>query len=417
MAKTKANEREFQGQVIAWIKKQIEQGGLPFGNATNDSSLYGLPTVKFPDVLLALDFERQNPFCGWELKTPKTDVRDKELLKDAVRKAQILKAKYFVTWNMQTAIIWRTPEGTRATVNETDKKQEFGPYHQITTVDDIRDEQKALVLESICVRLLWDLGNLYRDEKIDLPVADTTVFVEMVRHAGQAMVEPLLKDIRKATGEREFRKKLNAWATKQGVNKYDQEYEKTLAQQIAYKIIGKVLFYITLRRHKLDLPPMELPAKSYKTAITKMRGLFQRALEVDYQAIFEPEIVDEIELSADTAKIIIELTDKLTHWSFELMPLDVIGNVFEKLIPEDARHSLGQYFTPDNLVDLITTFCVSRSDDYVMDPTCGTGTFLIRGYNRLRNLQHKAHYKLLEQIWGIDIAGFPAELATVNLCR
>jgi len=417
MAKTKANEREFQGQVIAWIKKQIEQGGLPFGNATNDSSLYGLPTVKFPDVLLALDFERQNPFCGWELKTPKTDVRDKELLKDAVKKAQILKAKYFVTWNMQTAIIWRTPEGTRATVNENDKKQEFGPYHQITTVDDIRDEQKALVLESICVRLLWDLGNLYRDEKIDLPVADTTVFVEMVRHAGQAMVEPLLKDIRKATGEREFRKKLNAWATKQGVNKYDQEYEKTLAQQIAYKIIGKVLFYITLRRHKLDLPPMELPAKSYKTAITKMRGLFQRALEVDYQAIFEPEIVDEIELSADTAKIIIELTDKLTHWSFELMPLDVIGNVFEKLIPEDARHSLGQYFTPDNLVDLITTFCVNKSDDYVMDPTCGTGTFLIRGYNRLRNLQHKAHYKLLEQIWGIDIAGFPAELATVNLCR
>jgi hypothetical protein len=41
MAKTKANEREFQGQVIAWIKRQIGQGGLPFKNATNDSSLYG----------------------------------------------------------------------------------------------------------------------------------------------------------------------------------------------------------------------------------------------------------------------------------------------------------------------------------------------------------------------------------------
>ena len=70
MVKTKANEREFQGQVIAWIKKQIDLGGLTFKNATNDSGLYGLPTVKFPDVLLTLDFEGNQPFCGWELKTP-----------------------------------------------------------------------------------------------------------------------------------------------------------------------------------------------------------------------------------------------------------------------------------------------------------------------------------------------------------
>ena len=41
MAKTEANEREFQGQVISWIKKRLEEGGLPFENATNDSSLYG----------------------------------------------------------------------------------------------------------------------------------------------------------------------------------------------------------------------------------------------------------------------------------------------------------------------------------------------------------------------------------------
>ena len=52
-----------------------------------------------------------------------------------------------------------------------------------------------------------------------------------------------------------------------------------------------------------------------------------------------------------------------------------------------------------------------------MDPTCGTGTFLIRSYNRLKQYGPKAHHELLNQIWGIDIAGFPAELATINLCR
>ena len=417
MARTKANEREFQGQVIAWIKEQISHGALPFENATSDSGLYGLETVRFPDVLLTLDFECQRPFCGWELKTPTTDARDKTLLRKAVKKAQTLNAKYFVTWNMQTAIIWHTPGKTRTTVKEKDKEREFGPLHRITTVDDIRDREKALVLEDVCAQLLRDLDRLYHDEKTNLPVADTTFFVDMVGNASNEMAEVALKDINKTRANKNFDKRLNAWAKKQGVSKYDQEYYHTLAQQITYKIIGKILFYMTLRGHRLELPRMKLPAKSYKTAVKKMRGLFQQALEVDYQAIFETDITDEIELSKDTTKIIVQLTENLAHWSFELMPLDVIGNVFEKLIPQEARRSLGQYFTPNNLVDLIVSFCVRGADDFVMDPTCGTGTFLIRSYHKLKNLKIRTHRKLLEQVWGFDIAGFPAELATINLYR
>ena len=419
MAKTKANEREFAGQVIHWIKEQLKEGGLPFESATNDSGLYGLASVKFPDVLLTLDFEGLRPFCGWELKTPKTDARAKELLKGAVEKAQQIEAKYFVTWNMQSAVIWRTPERTRVTVREDDKVREFGPDTRITRVDDIRDAERAELLRDMCRRLVLDLGRLYEDEKVNLPVADTTVFVSMVAAASNKMEESLLRDIRSARGNREFARKLTRWATKQGVNKYDQEYERSLAQQIAYKIIGKILFYITLRRQNLHLPKLDLKGENYKAAMKRMRGLFQAALEVDYQAIFERDITDEIELSRDTADVVIELTDKLTHWTFEQVPLDVVGNVLERLVPEDARHSLGQYFTPDRLADLIIGFCVQDGDALVMDPTCGTGTFLIRSYNRLRQLgaKRQPHHQLLDQIWGMDIAGFPAELATINLCR
>jgi len=419
MVKTRANEREFQGEVVKWIQAQIGHGGLPFAKATTDSSLYGLPTVKFPDVLLTLDFECKEAFCGWELKTPTTNARDKELLKKAAKKAQALDAKYFVTWNMQTAIIWRTPEKIRATVCEEDKVRELGPYMQIDSVDAIRNPVKSLVLENVCARLLQDLNKLYHDENVNLPVADTTVFVGLVANASNLMEGKLFEDIKKARANKNFDRRLNAWAKKQGVSRYDQDYYHTLAQQIAYKIIGKILFYMTLWRRNLDLPRMDLPSTNYKTAMKKMRSLFQRGLEIDYQAIFEADITDEIELSRDTAEIIIGLTENLSHWSFELMPLDVIGNVFEKLIPEEARKSLGQYFTPDRLVDLIVAFCVHNEDDFVMDPTCGTGTFLIRSYNRLRwkSLRVKPHRKLLEQIWGFDISGFPAELATINLYR
>jgi hypothetical protein len=419
MAETRATEGEFQGQVIAWIKERITQGGLPFENATSESSLYGMEKVTFPDVLLTLDFECQQPFCGWELKTPKTDVRDRELLDKAVKKAQTLDAKYFVTWNMQTAIIWRTPEKTRATIQEGDKERELGPDVRITDVNDIRNKEKADILQEICNRLLLDLGQLHEDERVNLPAADTTIFVGMVGEAAKKMAGILVEDLRRTRADKAFDKRLAAWAAKQGVNRYDQEYWETLAQQISYKIIAKVLFYITLRRQNLGLPKLELGGDNWRAAMRRMRQLFELALEVDYQAIFERDITDEVELSEDTARIIIELTGNLSHWSFELMPLDVIGAVFEKLIPEDARHSLGQYFTPPDLVDLIATFCVQGEDDFVMDPTCGTGTFLIRGYDRLRHLQAKrrSHHELLRQIWGFDIAGFPAELATINLYR
>ncbi|MGA2323326.1 MAG: N-6 DNA methylase [Sedimentisphaerales bacterium] len=419
MAKTKANEREFQGQVIAWIKERISQGGLPFENATQDSGLYGMEKVKFPDVLLTLDFECRRPFCGWELKTPTTNVRGTILLNKAVKKAQTLEAKYFVTWNMQTAIIWRTPEKTRITVQEGDKVREFGPDTRITDVNDIRNKDKAEILQITCNRLLLDLAKLHEDEKINLPATDTTIFVGLVGNAAEKIAGTIAGDLKKARGNRAFDKRLAAWAAKQGVNKYDQEYWETLSQQIAYKIIAKVLFYLTLRKQNVNLPKLEFGGDNWRSAMKRMRQLFELALEVDYQAIFEKDITDEVELSEDTAKLIIDLTGNLSHWSFELMQLDVIGHVFEKLVPEEARHTLGQYFTPDNLVDLITSFCIHSENDFIMDPTCGTGTFLIRGYNRLRHLgaKREAHHELLSRIWGFDIAGFPAELATINLYR
>jgi len=419
MAKTKPNEREFTGQVIAWIKERLAQGGLPFMNATNDSGLYGLERVLFPDVLVTLDIEGLEPFCGWELKTPTTSVRDAALLKKAVEKAQRLEAKYFVTWNMQSAVIWRTPDATRTTVTEDYRVREFGPDARIARVEDIRDGEKIEVLKETCWRLLVDLGRLHEDEQINLPVADRTFFVAMVAGVSERLAVCLLRDINKSRADRKFDKRLNAWAKKQGIEKYDQSYYVTLAQQVGYKLIGKILFYLTLRRSNLELPRMELKRDNRKAAMRYMRHLFQLALEVDYQAVFEADITDEIELSWETGDVLVELTENLAHWSFELMPLDVIGNVFERLVPEDARHTLGQYFTPDDLVDLIVSFCIREADARVMDPTCGTGAFLIRAYDRLRCLgsRRRAHHRLLEQVWGFDIAGFPAELATINLYR
>lgn len=88
-------------------------------------------------------------------------------------------------------------------------------------------------------------------------------------------------------------------------------------------------------------------------------------------------------------------------------------------IPEEERHALGQYFTREDLADLIIGLVADRDEAFYLDPTCGSGAFLDRLYSRLRRL---SAYKatpgdLLGRLWGVDIAHFPAELATINLFR
>ena len=57
----------------------------------------------------------------------------------------------------------------------------------------------------------------------------------------------------------------------------------------------------------------------------------------------------------------------------------------------------------------------------MLDPACGGGTFLVRAYYRKRALagittdSPVSHEQLLDQIFGVDIGPFPAQLATINL--
>ena len=90
------------------------------------------------------------------------------------------------------------------------------------------------------------------------------------------------------------------------------------------------------------------------------------------------------------------------------MSFEILGRVYEALIPEREQHQLGQYFTPPTTVDLINTFCIQRPEDIVLDPACGAGTFLVRAHERLNRLRARPHRALLEQLWGFEIAQYPA---------
>ncbi|MCQ4448958.1 MAG: SAM-dependent methyltransferase, partial [Sulfolobales archaeon] len=90
-------------------------------------------------------------------------------------------------------------------------------------------------------------------------------------------------------------------------------------------------------------------------------------------------------------------------------------------------HQLGQFYTPKPIAELITRWCVRSPDDRVLDPGCGSGTFLVEAYKRLAELKLKkswseikyvpgdVHRQILRQMYGVDLNEFPAHLTAMNL--
>lgn len=101
---------------------------------------------------------------------------------------------------------------------------------------------------------------------------------------------------------------------------------------------------------------------------------------------------------------------------FRQVPSDVLGRIFQRLIGPEERHRYGQHFTGDDVVDLINAFCIRGANATVIDPACGSGSFLVRAYYRKKSLRpRKTHVDLLSELFGCDISLYPAHLATLNL--
>lgn len=116
---------------------------------------------------------------------------------------------------------------------------------------------------------------------------------------------------------------------------------------------------------------------------------------------------------------------------------DLLKRLYQNLVPRDIRHSLGEYYTPDWLAELILDeirlneeffeeLNKSKQDPFkplelrVLDPACGSGTFLVMYINRLRRYAEE-HYLLdalpryiLDNVVGYDLNPLAVLAAKTN---
>ncbi len=189
-------------------------------------------------------------------------------------------------------------------------------------------------------------------------------------------------------------------------------------------LVSKLVFYKALVDFKeWNLPKMVIPETISKRS--DMESLlwdeyFNQAIEStgDFKLLIgsRPEFIQKLPFVSDAVVDLVNaVIDAESHYDFSKISYDIVGRIFEELIRDDERHKRGQYFTPSRVVDLINAFCIRTGEESVLDPSCGSGTFLVRAYERKKKLSGQRHPALVEKIHGVDISPYAAHLSMLNI--
>lgn len=90
---------------------------------------------------------------------------------------------------------------------------------------------------------------------------------------------------------------------------------------------------------------------------------------------------DKINLKRETAEAIVE---KLERYNLSDTSEDVKGIAFERFLGRTFRGEIGQFFTPRSIVEFMVRLVGPKEGDIVCDPASGSGGFLIRFFELVR---------------------------------
>lgn len=137
----------------------------------------------------------------------------------------------------------------------------------------------------------------------------------------------------------------------------------------------------------------------------KLTGVFRN---IDFNSAI---LLGEIKERKAILKNLLEDVNKLDLTPSQLEGgADIIGDSYEYLIAKfasDAGKKGGEFFTPSEVSELLARLVKPRDNDRIYDPTCGSGSLLIRAYKQVKS--GKA------ALYGQEVNGQTQSLARMNM--
>ena len=439
------HEVSFCADVKSWAEALFAQHPeWPFGEAYIEE--YGRGNNKRQDLRI-LDRTHRTPILSGEAKMPGTlegrSPYDPALMQDAYQKADNIQAKYFFTWNVNTFVLFDRSQWNRPMIDRRVKWWDLGL--QLTSSGQCSlPEVQANIREKFLPQFFAEFAEIVTGKIVDWNKPPDDVFIHSLHtHLDWPVVGTRNYLAEHYAKDKPFAGRFARWLTEDLQWSFDphdpENWRNTLdraARTLCYVFCNRVIFYEAIRsRYREALAKLAMPSakKDCDRKYDYFRQQFAAAVSAtgDYEPVFFPHVNDWVGALVLASPQACEgwkgLLASLDHYNLGTIPHDIVGGIFQKLIAPEERQRFGQYFTHEDIVDIINAFCIRRAGDLVLDPACGSGSFLVRAYHRKAWLseqkgggrrhqdRHKTHQELLREIFGCDIALFPAHLATLNL--
>jgi len=391
------------------VRSKFSFNDIEFTGVRFEPTINGRPDL----VVEAIDKGKKIPLLVIETKrkVPFIDRRFDPYSKDVIRQASgyavELGAPYFATCNGRVMVLFDT---FTAGVPLPQRKLK----HYKVSFDE--SFAKA-ILEEVCKFRIGEGKWLELDD----------VFLQRLRTFHTFITPYIFEGLnQKLKDDTKFKEEYVRWLKSQ-LFAYSPKMNERIAEQLAYMLLNRITFYRTLETQIPTIPKLnKIEVEDPEAFSQKLREVFNKVYkEVDYEAIFEPHrVLDQIPFPKRLVYALNDFIEELGTYNLAKIRSDVIGRVYEELIPDVERHRLGQYYTPPPIVDLITEICIKSPKDKILDPACGSGGFLVKAYHKLKDLKKKEnpfaedsklHEEILNQVYGIDINAFPAQLSSINL--
>lgn len=226
-----------------------------------------------------------------------------------------------------------------------------------------------------------------------------------------------------------FKEIIDSWAADVKMDISDPALIEKLCKEGAYTLINRVLFL------RICEDKGHIKAKLSKDAITKWREMVENPahlLDMAFKdisshfeglyksALFDAINFEDINWDKNTIDFIL---DRLGEHDFSTISKDILGKAYEQHISREERKQLGQFYTPDFVIDYILDQVGVSPEKKIVDPACGSGGFLMKAYDRLRKqyleqgwAEEAIHGEILvRNLYGIDINPFATQLTVMNL--
>lgn len=239
-----------------------------------------------------------------------------------------------------------------------------------------------------------------------------------------------------------FTQQFDEWVAENDYGDLDEEEQFEVAgKQYAYLLTNKVLFYEVVREKTKDKydPDVGDTVKEIDTESgftlnslhehttlsnleNHLQNQFEKIVEeIDYEPIFDSgaSLFADFPQNKKALRTLEDFLDNIEAEEIVELDEDLLGEIYEELIPIDERKALGQFYTHPKIAQTISEWAIYENGDRdprVLDPASGSGTFTVEAYKEISDLVPGiSHQEIVDHLVAVDINRFPLHLTALNV--